>query len=115
RYFSESLVLRRQVRDRQGEGITLAQLGRVAGSRGALEQAESCYRQGLAILLEVQDTHNYAAVALSAGTFFIEQRQMRHEGCTLLHQAIELYAQMGTPEEQHARETAQRLGCDQPV
>src|SRR5262249_4402873 len=115
RYYSESLVIRRQVRDRQGEGITLPQLGRGAGNRGALEQAQACFQQALAIPLGVQGTHKYAAAAVRAGTFFIEQRQKRDEGCALLQQAIELYAQMGAPEEHLARETAQRLGCDQPV
>jgi tetratricopeptide (TPR) repeat protein len=98
------------VRDVQGEGITLAQLGRVASHQGDLDRAEALYRQGLERLLEAQDAHNYAAVALRAGTFFVERRGNREEGATLLQQAIELYTQMGSPEEQRARETAARLG-----
>jgi tetratricopeptide (TPR) repeat protein len=112
RYFAASLEIRRDVRDRQGEAITLAQLGRVAARQDALDQAEGYYRQGLDLLLELQDAANYAAVALRAGQFFVERRDKREDGCTLLHQAIELYTQMELPDElRRAQELAQRLGC----
>lgn len=110
RYYEASLELRRAVRDLPGEGITLAQLGRVAAHMGDTARAETFYRQGLKGLLEAQDAHNYAAVALRAGTFFAEQTGSREEGAVLLQQAIELYHQMGAPEEQQARAAAARLG-----
>lgn len=110
RYYEASLELRRTVRDLPGEGITLAQLGRAAAHMGDTARAETFYRQGLERLLEAQDAHNYAAVALRAGTFFAEQVGNHEEAATLLRQATELYHQMGAPEEQQARQMAARLG-----
>ncbi len=112
-FYNASLQIRRDVLDRQGEGITLAQLGRVAAHREALDDAEAYFTQSLDVLLELQDAPNYAAVALRAGQFFLEQRGKREEGATLLHQAIELYRQMGQADElARAHEVARRFDVE---
>ncbi len=113
-YYSASLQIRRDVLDRQGEGVTLAQLGRIAAHREALDDAEAYFTQALEVLLELQDAQNYAAVAMRAGQFFLEQRGTREEGATLLHRSIELYQQMGQPNEvARAREIARHFGVEE--
>ena len=53
-YFQQSLGMRREVQDRQGEGVDLSSLA-IAQRRGRLEEAEGYFQQSLGMRREVQD------------------------------------------------------------
>jgi tetratricopeptide (TPR) repeat protein len=109
-YYEQSLVIRREVEDRRGEGVMLADLGLLAEDLGHPKEAKWHYQQGLDIL-RGQDAVNYAAALLAYGAFLIEHQEEHDEGCTMLLEAVQLYAKMGLPNEKVAREKMQRLGC----
>ena len=54
-YFQQALVIRREVGDRAGEGVTLSNIGGVYGSRGQYDQALESYQQALVIHREMGD------------------------------------------------------------
>jgi hypothetical protein len=50
---------------------------------------------------------------LALGRFLLEHERDRDEGCRMLGEASHLYHEMGrTDDEEQARETARKLGCD---
>jgi tetratricopeptide (TPR) repeat protein len=53
--YQADLALRREIGDRQGEGVVLTRLGLVAQARVQLDAAEGYFQQALAIDREVQD------------------------------------------------------------
>ena len=66
-YFQQSLVIDREVQDRQGEGVVLSLLGQIAQRRGKLDEAEGYFQQSLVIRREVQDRQGEGAVLSSLG------------------------------------------------
>jgi len=67
RYFQQALAIRREVQDRQGEGIDLNSLGQVAQRRGQLDAAERYYQESLAIHRDVQDRQGEGLVLSNLG------------------------------------------------
>jgi tetratricopeptide (TPR) repeat protein len=110
-YYQQSLTIRREAQDHQGEGVDLAQLGQIARDREQWDQAENYFRQCLALMETVQDAVNEATIALILGTFLIEVRDNREEGCALIQRAIRIRHELGVPGEEEARERARQLGC----
>jgi tetratricopeptide (TPR) repeat protein len=111
-YFEQALAIRREVQDRRGEGIDLANLGLLAEKREQWDEAEAWYRQGLAGVRETQDAASEASIALSLGEVLIRHLEQQQEGCQLVGEAIAVYEQMGLVEQaMDARATAKRLGC----
>ncbi|HEY7019572.1 MAG TPA: tetratricopeptide repeat protein [Ktedonobacterales bacterium] len=53
--YKDNLELRRQINDRQGEGVVLSSLGQIAFARGRLEEAAQYFEQSLVIRRETQD------------------------------------------------------------
>ncbi len=118
-YLTQALSMHREVLDREGEGDTLSQLGDLAKVRGDIDSAEEYYRRSLNLFREGGLKRHIADALLSLGSFLIEQRGKLEEGCSMLSEAEQLFAQMGIhvadmelPSERKAREIAQRLGCN---
>ena len=109
-YFAQSLVIDREVQDRQGEGVVLSSLGQIALSRGRLDEAEHYFRECLAVMEEVQDALNEATIAVILGEFLITLRNNREEGCPLIQRAIQIRQDLELPGVEEAMETAQRFG-----
>src|SRR5205807_513546 len=96
--FTAALDLCRAVGDRKGEGVTLSALGDLAEAQNDADEAETYYRQGLAMLREAQDAFHTAGAARDLGSFLLEQRAQREEGCALLAESARLFAAMGLRE-----------------
>jgi tetratricopeptide (TPR) repeat protein len=105
-------AIMRDVGDTREEGVALGKLGQTAQIRGQMEEAETYYRGCLDIMRAVGDSLNEGMICMILGEFLITQRGKRDEGCVLLNSAIRIFHEMGVPQEQDAREKAQRLGCD---
>ncbi len=118
-YLTQALSIHQEVLDREGEGDTLSQLGDLAKVRDDMDSAEAYYRRALNLFREGGLKRHIADALLSLGSFIIKRRDKLEEGCSMLSEAEELFAEMGIhsagmelPSEQKARETAQRLGCN---
>jgi len=94
------------------EGVALSLLSQIAQARGRLDEAEGYYRQGLAILQDVQNAANYGSAALALGALLIQRRGELDEGCILMHEAIRIRHDLGLPGEDAPRARAEMLGCD---
>jgi tetratricopeptide (TPR) repeat protein len=110
-YLQQGLAIAREVGDQRGEARCLATLGRVAEAQGDLARAETLYRQSWALATEQGLGPESAEVQLALGRLLAERLNRREEGCPLILDAARHFAEMGMPEEQEARERAQRLGC----
>ncbi len=106
-----SLALHREVGNRSSEGIVLANLGELSERRGHLNLAEGNFRQALAILREVGGVDNLMYHELRFGTFLVERRSKRREGCALVNEAVETRRTLHLPGVEEALAVARRLGC----
>ena len=57
----ESLAIKREIGDRQGEATSLNNLGIIAETRGDLAEAERLHRESLAIKREIGDRQGEAS------------------------------------------------------
>jgi Flp pilus assembly protein TadD len=64
----ESLAIKREIGDRQGEAASLNNLGIITQTRGDLAEAERLYREGLAIMREIGDRKGEADSLGNLGT-----------------------------------------------
>jgi tetratricopeptide (TPR) repeat protein/transcriptional regulator with XRE-family HTH domain len=110
-FYRQGLALLREVGDRRGQAKVLRQLALLAEAQGNLDPAESLLRDSVGIAREAQDGPATADSLQELGRFLVAQHGNRGEGCQMLREAVRLYAEMGLPREQLAREAAQRLGC----
>jgi tetratricopeptide (TPR) repeat protein len=113
RWFTESLAVARRAGDRRNEGIVLMELGRLSEARGVTPEAIAYYRQGLEALVQVQDALHLPTVQIALGVLLASDPHTHDEGCVLLTEATQRYRTMGLPDEERARDVAQRLGCMQ--
>jgi len=91
--------------------MVLFRLASIAEAGGDLDRAEPLYRESLTIATELESTPDIADVSLDLGRFLVERRGNRDEGLPMLDHAARLYAEIGLPDAEDARATAQRLGC----
>jgi tetratricopeptide (TPR) repeat protein len=110
-YLEQALAIHREVGDRRWETESVAALGHVAEAQGDLARAETLYRQSLALATELGLGPETAEAQLALGRLLAERLNRRDEGCPLILDAARRFAEMGMPEEQEAREAAQRQGC----
>ena len=92
--FQDNLSIRREVQDRQGEGVDLTQLGQVARQRGQLEQAEAYFQQALVITREVQDRRSEGAVLTQLGQVArqrgqLEQAEAYFQQALVIHHEVQ--------------------------
>lgn len=111
-YFNLALGKAKEVHNRQGEGWTLWNMGKLAQSLGQVEKAEEYYRQGIEILLGVQDNIIYIKAKIDLGKLLITRQNKHEEGCSVLMEAITLQHELGLIGEEETRELAQYLGCN---
>lgn len=111
-YLQQSLTIAREVQNRQGEGVVFYILGVIARITDKLDEAERYFRECLTLMRDVQDAKNEGAISQILGEFLIVHRGNRDEGCALISSAVRIFHQIGVPDEQEARELAQRLGCN---
>jgi tetratricopeptide (TPR) repeat protein len=111
--YQEALDVQRTIGDHQGEGVTLTALGDLLEAQDHADEAESYYRQGLAMLREAQDAFHTAGAARDLGAFLVEERGQREEGGALLAESARLFASMGLREDERAtRDLARSLGVE---
>ena len=53
RFFRESLDIKREVGDRQGEAASLVNLGNIAGDNGDMDERHKCYTEAVRIQREI--------------------------------------------------------------
>ena len=69
----ESLAIKREIGDRQGEAASLINLGNIANTRGDLAEAERLYRESLAIKREIGDRQGEATSLKDLGELMLEK------------------------------------------
>ncbi len=72
-YYEQALVIRREVGDRGGEGVTLNNLGLVYDGLGKKQEALSYYEQALLISREVGDREGEGTTLSNMGALYFEQ------------------------------------------
>jgi tetratricopeptide (TPR) repeat protein len=73
--YQQTLAIKREARDRYGEGQTLNNLGNAYGELRRFEEASISYQQALAIFREVGDRRSEGGVLTNLGLAYQERRQ----------------------------------------
>ncbi len=74
-YYQQALAIRKEVRDRPGEGATLHNLGSLSDSQGNTHEALRYYQQALAIRKEVRDRPGEGTTLHNLGALFFKKAQ----------------------------------------
>jgi tetratricopeptide (TPR) repeat protein len=113
-YYRKALEISEELGNRRGRGVNLTQLGHIAHLLGQHDDAESLYRDGLNLLMEINDTLNLVERALDFGTFLIDTGRMQSGDCDLLASVVNMLANMEVDSVGHARLVAEDLCGHEP-
>ena len=69
-YYEQALAIRREVKDRHGEGVTLNNLGIVYATLSQYEKARDYYEQSLAIRREIKDRRGEGTTLNNLGNVY---------------------------------------------
>jgi tetratricopeptide (TPR) repeat protein len=112
RYYQEALTIVVKGNDRLTQCGLFPRMADLEATKGNLEEAEKLYRQGLDVSIESGYIPNIADALLALGSFLIEKKNQREEGCPMLLKATQHYHTMGIFRETEAREKLEQFGCE---
>ena len=93
KFHQESLVLRRELRDKWGIASSLNNLGNVARNQRDYERAVTLYTESLALYTEVGDTWDKALLLNNLGLIKVDQG-LYAEAAPLLQESLALFRQL---------------------
>ena len=110
--YRQALTIHREVQNESGEARTLFHVASTAAQMGDYQAAVAAYRQSLTLATEAHSKQMVADAESGLGQLLIEHLGQAPEGCRLMRQAADKYAEMGVPQAREARELLECYGCD---
>ncbi|MGH4000143.1 MAG: tetratricopeptide repeat protein, partial [Pseudonocardiaceae bacterium] len=111
--YHQSLIVRREINDRWGEGWTLHRLAITYRSLGRFEEALDHYHQSLIVYREINDRWGEGRTLYNVGEVLSDTGQLA-AARAFWHQALAIFEELGDPQAIEVRARLETLDNDDP-
>jgi tetratricopeptide (TPR) repeat protein len=112
-YLQQALPVLRESDDHLYEAQAFCSLSRVAEAAGDLVSAETMCRRSLALATDQDLGPEIAQAQFALGMLLAKRLERPAEGCPLLREAAQRFAEMDMPEAAEARSAVEQFGCEE--